>query len=88
MIKKLPKFYQEILCEFNECKTNPMTKSLNETMQQPIWNNRNFQYKGKTLFLKNWVTCGVLNVKNLINENCDFKAFYEYTDIENKSMWI
>ena len=73
-IKKLPTFYQEILCAFNECKTYPVTMSLDETMQQPIWNNCNF---------KNWVTCGVLHLKNLINENCDFNALNGYTNIES-----
>ena len=34
-IKKVPKFYQEILCAFNECKTNPakMSSVTGETMQ-------------------------------------------------------
>ena len=58
------------------------------TMQQPIWNNCNFQYKGNTLFFKNWVTCGVLHVKNLFNENGNFKTLKEYTNIENKSNWL
>ena len=83
-IKKLPTFYQEILCAFNECKANPVKMSSDEIMQQPIWNNCNFQYKGNTLFFKNWVTCGVLHVKNLLNENGNFKALEEYRNIENK----
>ena len=54
---------KEILCEFNGCKANPVKMSSDETMQQLIWNNCNFQYKGNTLFFKNWVTCGMLHVK-------------------------
>ena len=72
-IKKLSKFYQEILCSFNECKANPV---------------KMFQYKGNTLLFKNWVTCGVLHVKNLLNENGNFKALEEYRNIENKSNWL
>ena len=67
-IKKLPKFYQEIhvLCAFNECKSYPVKMSSDEIMQQPIWKKCNFQYKGNTLFFKNWVTCRVLHVKKNI----------------------
>ena len=62
--------------------------SSGETIQHPIWNNCIFQYKGNTLFFKNRVTCGVLHVKNLFNENGNFKALKEYTNIENKSKWL
>ena len=37
IIKKLPKFYQEILCAFNECKAYLVKMSSDETKQQPIW---------------------------------------------------
>ena len=70
------------------CKANPVKMSSDEIMQQPIWNNCNFQYKGNTLFFKNWVTCGVLHVKNLLNENGNFKTLEEYRNIENKSNWL
>ena len=57
-------------------------------MQQPIWNNCNFEYKGHTLFFQNWVTCGVLHVKNLLNENGNIKTLKQNTNIENKSNWL
>ena len=47
--------------------------SSDETMQQTIMNNCNFQYKGNKLFFKNWNTCGMLHVKNLFNEKSNFK---------------
>ena len=71
-IEKLPKFYQEVLCAVNERKANPVKMSSDETMQQPIWNNCNFQYGGNTLIFKNWVTCRVLHVKNLFSKNGNF----------------
>ena len=37
---------------------------------------------------KLWVTCGVLHVKNLFNENGIFKTLKEYTKKENKSNWL
>ena len=82
--------YQHFIkkCAFDECKANPVKMSSDEIMQQPIWNNCNFQYKGNILFFKSWVTCGVLHVKNLFNENGNFKTLKEYTNIENKSNWL
>ena len=67
-IKKLPTFYEEKLCAFNECKANPVKMSSDETMQHPIWNNyifnlKEIHYSSKTL---------VLRVKSLFSENGNF----------------
>lgn len=49
-IRNLPIFYQQMLCSFNECKlSNIENKSSCSILQQLIWNNRNFMYKGNTL---------------------------------------
>ena len=48
---KLPMFYQQVLCSFNECKPkNSENISSIKIVQQPIWNNCNFLYKGNSLF--------------------------------------
>ena len=55
ILKKLPTFYQQVFISFNECKRYPnITAMSTETfLSQPLWNNRLFVHKGKTLFSKN-----------------------------------
>ena len=51
-VKKLPLFYKEVLCAFNESKTIVPLHALSteDFLQQPIWNNIYFQTNGKPLF--------------------------------------
>lgn len=50
---KLPMFYQQVLCSFNECKPKNLENiSSIKIVQQPIWNNCNFLCKGISLFKK------------------------------------
>ena len=48
----LPTFYREIFCSFNSCKKLKTLNqfSSNEILHEPIWNNKIFTYKNKTLF--------------------------------------
>ena len=87
---KLPMFYQQVLCSFNECKPkNSENISSIKIVQQPIWNNCNFLYKGNSLFFKNWITCGILYVNDLLNDEGNFKSLLDFKDcINNKSNWI
>ena len=51
---KLPLFYKEMLCCFNECKSeiNYEKRSSNDILQQPIWYNTNLKYKGNPIFFE------------------------------------
>lgn len=50
-VGKLPTFNQQVLCSFNECKPENLENiSAHKIVQQPIWNNCNFLYKGNSLF--------------------------------------
>lgn len=89
-IGNLPKFYQQMLYSLNECKLGNIENKLScSILQQPIWNNCNFMYKGNSLgFLKldnMWnYTC-----QNLLNEEGILKSLSDFSNcIKYKSNWI
>ena len=43
-------------------------KSKNEILQEPIWNNKLFLFKGQPIYFKNWVN-NIKYVKDLFTEN-------------------
>ena len=47
----------------------------NEILQEPIWNNKLFLFKGQPIYFKNWVN-NIKNVKDLFTEN-GFKTIEE-----------
>ena len=64
-------------------------------LQQPIWNNCNFLYKGNTLFFfflfffLNWISSGVLYVKDLLDKGGNLKQLSDFSNcIRNKSNWL
>ena len=71
IVKKLPMFYQQVFISFNECKKYPniTTMSTETFLSQPLWNNRLFVYKGKTLFFKEWSKSNLLYVKDIVDVN-------------------
>ena len=89
-LEKLPLFYRQMLCSFNECKVYTLDNiSADVILQQPIWNNCNFLYKGNTLFFKNWLSSGVLYVKDLLDNGGNLKQLSDFSNcIRNKSNWL
>ena len=47
----------------------------NEILQEPIWNNKLFLFKGQPIYFKNWVN-NIKYVKDLFTEN-GFKTIEE-----------
>lgn len=46
-------------------------------------------YKGNSLFFKNWFTCGILYVNDLLTDEGNFKSLADFKDcIKNKSNWL
>ena len=54
-------FYGALFSVFNKCKKPYDVNALkqDEFMCQLIWNNTLFQYKSKTLCIKNWIEDGI-----------------------------
>ena len=62
IVKKLPLFYKEVFCAFNESKTLVPLHSLSadEFLQQTIWNNVYFKTNLKSLNYPNWIKSNIL----------------------------
>ncbi len=70
-ILKIPKFWAEVFCSLNKCKTLKKDDVLsgNELLQEPIWLNKRFVYKDKPIFISNWTKSGIVYVRDLIVDN-------------------
>ena len=70
-LKNVPQFYKEVFTCFNECKKLiPIDKmTVDSFFQQPLWNNKYFTYKGKTVCFTRWIKSNILYVKDIFNEN-------------------
>lgn len=91
VINHIPKFYQEIFCCFNSCKkqNNILNMSNVTFVQQPLWNNELFKYKGKTLCFLRWIKSGILHVKDLFKKDGKMKTLNELSDILlKKCNWL
>ena len=86
-IKWLPVFYQEIIVAFNKCKHIKPLNLANkyEMIEQPLWGNEYFKAKGKCLYMKRWISEGILYVKDLINDRGLIKSDVElYRSLTDK----
>ena len=87
----LPTFYREIFCSFNSCKKLKILNqfSSNEILHEPIWNNKIFTYKNKTLFFENWIKGQILYVKDLFDAQGNFKILDDFADVVLiKNNWL
>ena len=85
--QKLPRFYVDVLLAYNKCKKplNFKTISNFNVLTQPLWGNINFMANGKCLYFPEWIECNILYVRDLVDENGDFKKDDElHSMIENK----
>ena len=70
-LKNVPQFYKEVFTCFNKCKKLiPIDKlTVDSFFQQPLWNNKYFIYKGKTVCFTRWIKSNILYAKDIFNEN-------------------
>lgn len=91
IIVKLPIFYREVFCSFNDCKKTIDINKLSDInfAKQPIWNNILFQFDNKTICHKRWIQSGILYVKDLFNADGQFKTPQELSCIlKQKANWM
>ena len=79
---KIPKFYIEVIDAFIKCKKvkNLKDYSTDDFLQEIIWNNNLFLHKSEPLCFENWMSCGILYVKDIFDEN---GLIYEFTHFSN-----
>ena len=68
-----------MLSAFNECKLSTANLNSDQFLSQPIWNNKMFKFKGKSLCFKNWIKSGFLYVKDLFIDG-EFKDISIFRD--------
>ena len=87
----MPTFYQEVFVSFNKCKKEiPCSQmSSDNFLQQLLWNNRYICYKGKSLCYTKWIKSGILYVKDMFDENGNFRSLeYLSTILTCKTNWL
>jgi hypothetical protein len=58
-----------MLIFFNECKKIKINQRLNELLKEPLWCNKNFVYKNKPIYFKNWLKSGFMYVCDVVDDN-------------------
>ena len=91
VLQNISVFYQDIILAYNKCKTvRPMTEcNTHEIVTDVIWGNERFKFKGKCLYIKNWIESGILYVNDILDGNG--RIIRETVLIErlhNRSNWI
>ena len=71
VIHSIPEFYRDIIFNLNKCKSQKDFNALNkhEILSQPIWGNNYFKVGNRCLYFKEWIKCGILYVKDLIDDD-------------------
>ena len=91
IIKRLPKFYQDIFIYYNRCKIIKPVQNLqsHDVMTQILWGNEYFKLNHKTLYFKNWIKSGFILVKDLLPNNGDWLDEVQVIkSLQNSSNWI
>ena len=88
-LKRIPKFYQEVIISFNKSKCLSKPTNQNELLNSPIWGNRFFTYhiKKKTFVLNNlnWQKAGLILVKDVKITDSKIDQNYIYRKVKVKS---
>jgi len=87
----LPDFYSDCITSFNMCKTSKELNNMkvHDFCKQPIWCNRLFIHKDRSLLYKNWSKGGIRYVKDLYNEEGQFvNESYIIAKLAVKTNWM
>ncbi len=88
---KLPKFWAEMFCYTNECKSIKNLENMSDYdfLTSPIWFNNNFTFNEQTLYMSNWTKSNILYVRDLINVDGNLITEPELlTKLNCKRNWI
>lgn len=80
MIIKLMNGWKE-----NYCKRK---KKLLMMLEKKLRNNCNLVYKGNFVFFENWIKLGILYIKDLFDDEGNFRWLEYYVNIINKFNWL
>ena len=80
-LRKEGEFWRHVLDNWIKVRQAALggTKQLN--LNSALWNNSNFQYKNRNLYLKEWITARIFKIKYTINEH---KQMITLHDLKSK----
>lgn len=93
IINNFPEFYKQAFVCYNLCKDDTQTKipafSTESFLLQPIWSNKVFNFKGKTICFENWIKSGILYVKDIFEESGTLKSSSDIFDtLRKRTNWL
>ena len=91
ILENIPIFYKEMLCSFSQClqRNNIMTMNAIQFLNEQIWFNRTFVYRGQCLYFKNWIDSGFIYVKDLFESTGKFVSEkYVFECLKDKHNWL
>ena len=80
-----------MLCSFNQClqRNNIITMNAIQFLNEQIWFNRIFMYRGQCLHFKNWIDSGFIYVKDLFESTGKFESEkYVFECSKDKHNWL
>ena len=78
-LEQLPEFYRTVLCYWQEFKYSSDSKEI-PVYDQIIWNNRNIRLDGKTIFINEWYSKGIIYIQDLLNADFNFLSLTEFKE--------
>ena len=88
-IRRIPKFYQEVITAYNKSKVIKLTHFKETLTKQTLWGNRYIKYNKnnsmQTLYFREWIKAGILTIGNLRISNGKIDENYIYQQVKNKS---
>ncbi len=87
----LPRFWAEVISNFNKCKYIKPLKLMNDHdfLSQPIWANSLFQFRNKPIYFSNWVKSNIIHVKDIYDDAGNLISDIElFERLNNTSNWI
>ena len=87
VIKKLPKFYQEVVIGICTANIMHVPQTKNELYDNIIWGNSLFRFKNECLFDKCFIDSGYIYIKDILNIDGTFKEDI-FTILSNKQSYF
>ena len=75
-------FWQKVLEICSSIQQNPATTP-EKSLLQTIWYNKNIKIANKSVFFKQWHSCGIFYINDLIKDDGTFLSLQEFNEAYN-----
>ena len=84
-IENIPPFYQEMITSYNKAKLQSQSNFVENILDQPLWGNTFITHKHKTIWFKNWISSGILTLRDLKIQNEKLDQNHIYNTLKRKT---